>query len=329
MNNDEVTMAHVWKAKRRIRSLVRPTPLIHSASLSDVTGANVYLKLETMHPTGAFKLRGAANKILSLSLEQQRQGVATFSTGNHGIAVAYVAKQLGIPATIYLSRRVPQTKIDQLERLGAQVEKVGENQDDAAACCYEYQDKKGYTVIKPFDDIDIIAGQGTIGLEILEACPDIDKMLVPLSGGGLLAGIALALKQTNPHIDVTGLSIEGAAVMHESLKAGHPVILPEEDTLADSLLGGIGADNLYTFKMVQRYMDHSLQVSETAIADGMIHLLTHHKMAVEGAAAVGPGWLLQQTLEPDQTVVAVISGNNVNVNELARLVTDQNHQHQM
>ncbi|MDC3415064.1 threonine/serine dehydratase [Terrihalobacillus insolitus] len=309
--NEFFLLRDIWKARKRIGSIAKRTPLTFSQPLSSITGASVYLKLENMQDTGAFKIRGAANKILSLSKEQREKGVATFSTGNHGIAVAYVANQLNIPATVCISNRVPTGKVNRLKQLGAKVEVVGENQDDAEAYCYELESKYGITVVKPFDDLDVIAGQGTIGIEIIDDLPEIDHVVIPLSGGGLLAGIAYFLKHTDPAIHVTGVTMEHAAVMHESLKQGKAVNLPEVNTLADSLLGGIGKDNRHTFSMIKQYIDKSELVSEDSIAQGILAMMDHHKMVIEGAAAAGVGWLLQQQDIAGQNIVIVITGNNI------------------
>ncbi|UOF91122.1 hydroxyectoine utilization dehydratase EutB [Fodinisporobacter ferrooxydans] len=309
-----VTIHDIWKARKRTSQIVKKTPFLYSSVLSDVTGASVYLKLENFHETGAFKLRGAANKILSLTVDEQKRGVTTFSTGNHGLAVAYVAKQLGIRAVICISNRVPKAKVERIRRLGAEIEVFGHGQDDAEKRCYQLQEEQGLTVIKPFDDPYVIAGQGTIGLELLEDLPDLDMVVAGLSGGGLISGLGLALKSTHPGIQVIGVSMEHGAVMYESLKAGKPVILDEQETLADSLLGGIGLDNQYTFRMVQQYMDQAILVSEEEIAEGMAYIFENHRMAVEGAAAVGVAALLRKKIgKPNGNIAVVISGCNVDI----------------
>jgi threonine dehydratase len=316
----DVTIRHIWEAKKRISPIITKTPLIQSLVLSEQMGTEVYLKLENYHDIGAFKVRGAANKILSLSQEERKRGVTTFSTGNHGMAVAYVAKKLGIKAVICISRRVPKVKVDNIKRLGAQVEIFGESQDDASIRSYQLEEEEGLTVIKPFDDPHVIAGQGTIGLELLEDLPDIENVIVPLSGGGLLSGIGLALKSMDPATQVTGVSMETAAVMYESLQAGKPVTLKEEHTLADSLLGGIGLDNQYTFQMVKQYMDSVVQVSEKAIAYGMGFMADKHRMIVEGAAATGVAALLDHKLIPSsKNIVIIISGCNVDLSVIQKI----------
>ncbi|MDN4524638.1 hydroxyectoine utilization dehydratase EutB [Fictibacillus fluitans] len=310
----QVTIQNVWGARKRISSLIGRTPAVESFILSEKLGRPVYLKLETVHDTGAFKVRGAANKILSLSEEERKLGVATYSTGNHGMAVAYVAKKLGIQATVCISNRVPKAKVDSLKRLGAAIEFCGESQDEAGERCLMLENDHGLTVIEPFDDPEVIAGQGTIGLELLEDIPHLKDVVVPLSGGGLLSGIGMAVKTNDPSIRVTGVSMVESAVMHESLRAGRPVKMPEKDTLADSLLGGIGLDNRYTFGMVQKYMDRGVLIPEEEIAHSMAFMMDHHRMIMEGAAATGIAALLGNHIEyKDGAVAVIITGHNVDL----------------
>ncbi|MBH0230360.1 pyridoxal-phosphate dependent enzyme [Halobacillus yeomjeoni] len=315
-------LKEMWKAQKRIRSIVEETPLVYSDALSRRLNKQVYLKLEQTHPTGSFKIRGAANKLLSLSESDRKKGVTTFSTGNHGISVAYVAEQLGMTCVVCLSDRVPKEKLNRLKRLGARVEIVGQNQDDAEAYCYQLAKEEGLTIVKPFDDADIIAGQGTIGLEIMQQCPDVQHVIIPLSGGGLLSGIGYILKSIDPNIKITGVSPQRSAVMYESLKKGQPIEMKEEHTLADSLLGGIGIDNRYTFPMTKAYMDQGRKVSERSIRDGVLFMLEYHKMAVEGAAGAGVGLLLEEKEKCDDPVIIVISGNNIDHETISELVVE-------
>jgi threonine dehydratase len=318
---NEVTIRNVWEARKRIASVVNRTPLIQSFVLSEMIGRPIYLKLENVHDIGAFKVRGAANKILSLSEEEKKRGVVTFSTGNHGMAVAYVARKLGIEAVVCISNRVPKAKVDSLKRLNAKIEFYGNSQDEAEERCYELAKEKGLTVVQPFDDPYIIAGQGTIGLEILEEIPNVTDVIVPLSGGGLLSGIGLALKSNDPNIRVTGVSIERSAVMYESLKAGKPVKLEEKDSLADSLLGGIGLDNQYTFRMVGQYTDDIVLISEEEIAYSIAFMMDKHRMIIEGAAATGVAAILGNKIANQEGAVAVIiSGHNVDLSVLLQLI---------
>ncbi|MFB4163578.1 hydroxyectoine utilization dehydratase EutB [Alteribacillus sp. JSM 102045] len=308
---NEITLKDIWKAKKRIRSSLPPTPLIYSKALSKLTGVPVYLKLEQLQPTGSFKLRGASNMIASLSKEDQQKGVVTFSTGNHGFAVAHAASNRGINAVVCVSKRVPKAKIDALQESGAELHIEGESQDEAADVCLRLQEEKGFTLIPPFDHPEIIAGQGTIGLEILKELPEVETVLSGLSGGGLLSGIGLALKETDPAIEVIGLSVEKGAAMDDSIKAGKPVAVPEHPTYADSLLGGIGMQNRYTLPMISRYIDQRLRLSEETIARGMAFLYESHRFVVEGAAAVGAGALLEGIVQPKGPAVVVITGSSI------------------
>ncbi|HEX7063567.1 MAG TPA: hydroxyectoine utilization dehydratase EutB [Bacillales bacterium] len=316
-----IAIQDVWKAKKRIAPVVGRTPLLHCPALSEQAKGSVYLKLESMHAIGAFKIRGAANKILSLAKDEQKRGVTTYSTGNHGLAVAYVAKQIGTKAVICVSRRVPKAKADAIRKFGGKLEIYGDSQDEAGQRCFELQRKYGMTVIEPFDDPEVIAGQGTIGLELLEEQPDIDAAVVPLSGGGLISGIALALKANRPDMKVIGVSMERSAAMFESQKAGRPIELQESDTLADSLLGGIGLENRHTFEMVKRYVDETILVNETMIADGMTFMMDEHRLVTEGAAAVGVGALLHNILPVSGNNTAmIISGKNVDLSAFYKVV---------
>ncbi len=308
------TARDVWVARNRISNMVERTPVLPSNTLSSRTGSRQFMKWETMHPTGAFKIRGAANKIAGLPEETRKLGVATFSTGNHGLSVAHVAGLLGCRANVFVSSRVPKNKREALERFGAELHVGGGSQDDAERSCYAFAEEQGCAVVPPFDDPDVICGQGTIGLELMEALPELDALFIPLSGGGLIAGVALAVKAVSPRCRVYGVSMERGAVMHESLRAGKPVVLEEVDTLADSLLGGIGSENKYTFSLVRDLVDDTFLVSEAAIAEAMAFLFREHHVVVEGAAAVGPAAILQGVVDlSGKTVASVITGNNVDV----------------
>ncbi|RSL30623.1 hydroxyectoine utilization dehydratase EutB [Salibacterium salarium] len=309
----KVTVRDIWLARKRIQNSLPRTPLVYSTALSKQTRVPVYLKLEQMLATGAFKLRGATNMIASLSSDDQKRGVITFSTGNHGFAVAYAAAKLGIRAVVCVSETVPSAKIKALRESGAELHIEGKSQDEAAQICLRLQQEEGYVLIPPFDHPDIIAGQGTIGLEVLEELPEVDTLLTGLSGGGLLSGIGLILKETDPAIKVIGVSVEKGAVMDDSIKAGRPVEAPEPPSIADSLLGGIGTENHYTLPMVTRCVDQRLQLPEKSIARGMAFLYENHRLVVEGAAAVGVGALLDGSVQPTGPIVVVVTGNSIDV----------------
>jgi threonine dehydratase len=312
MRPPAVTLRDVYRARRRIAPLVRRTPLVRSASLTAHVGASVYLKLENLQETGSFKIRGAANKLLSLTAEQKARGVITVSSGNHGRAVAYVARQLGIAAVVCVSERVPGHKVEAIQRFGAEVVVCGRSYDEAEARSLRLQQERGSARVHPFDDPLVIAGQGTIGLELLEDLPEVDTVVVPLSGGGLISGIALALKSAHPAIRVIGVSMDRAPVMFYSLRAGAPIEMEERETIADALAGGIGLDNRYTFRMVQEYVDETVLVSEEEIAGAMAYALARDNLVVEGGGAVGVAALLHRRVrEVGRHVAVVISGSNV------------------
>lgn len=313
MNEErEVTMRDMYEAKRRIQHFVHATPIQQSFTLQEDFQAEVYMKLENIHQTGSFKIRGAANKLLSLTEVEKRRGVVTFSTGNHGVAVASVAKTLDIQAVICISHRVPTNKVVRLEKLGAKVVKVGDNQDDAENHAYHLAKTEGLTVIPPFDDREIIAGQGTIGLELIEQIPSIDMAIIPVSGGGLCAGISKVLKTYHPEVTIVGVSMEKSAVMYESIRTGEIVRLREENTLADSLLGGIGVANRYTFSMAQKYIDLFVLVSESEIKEAMALILNELQYAIEGAAATSVAAILSGKVDvTGKHVATIITGRNV------------------
>ena len=321
MKIKDITARDIWTAKKRITPYITRTPLVYSHKLSQLTGANIYLKLENLQEIGAFKVRGAANKILSLTDEQKSKGISTFSTGNHGLACAYIASKLGVKATVCMSAHVPEVKVNNIKRWGAEIKQDWDSQDAAGVYCYELQEKEGVTVIPPFDDKEIICGQATMSLEIIEDCPDIDTVLVPLSGGGLISGVTLGMKMTVPDVKIVGISQMKAAVMIESLKAGHPVEMPEEPTLADSLLGGIGLDNKYTFDITKELVDETAQVTEEQIADGMAYIIENHKVIAEGASCVGIAYALQKgNIKPGSNVAIVVTGCGVPMSQIKEII---------
>lgn len=312
----------IEEARRRIAGLAVRTPLVHSVGLSDEAGVDVYLKLETTQPTGAFKLRGAASKILSLSEEARSTGVVTASTGNHGRGVAYVGRRLGIPVTVCVSEGVPAGKLAALRQLGAEVEVVGTSQTEAVDRAMEIATAEGRALIHPFDDPEVIAGQGTIAAELAEDLPDVRMVLVPLSGGGLLSGVAEGLRQYLPEAEPVGISMTRVPIMAMSLDAGHPVDAPEEETLADSLRGGIGLDNRYTFAMVRELVKRVVLVGEPEIWEAMRFLFDQHRLIVEGGAAVGVAALREESIEVGEgPVVVVVTGANAEPEHVVALVS--------
>jgi threonine dehydratase len=309
-----VTLDDIVRAGERIRELVRRTPVVRAAMLSERVGVDVHLKLESLQDTGSFKVRGAANRLLALAARDSAAGVVTFSTGNHGRAVAHVGAQLDVPVTVCVGGDVPAHKLDALRASGAELHVEGPNQDAAAAAALRLSRERGLEVVPPFDDVGVVAGQGTIGTELLEDLPDVGTVVVPLSGGGLISGMAVALKSMRPQARIIGVSAERCAAMWASQRAGKPVEVSESDTLADSLRGGIGSDNRVTFAIVRRLVDDLVTVDEHAIADAMAYAMRAEGLVLEGAAVVGIAALLSGRVDPrlgPGPAAAVVTGRNV------------------
>lgn len=306
-----LTLRDIYRARQTIGPYIRPTPLLRSTMLSDRTNREIYIKWENQQQTGSFKLRGAANRICNLDEADKQHGVITVSTGNHGRGVAYVAQKMGIRAVICVPELVLPHKVAAMRQLGADVIIKGRTQDDTERFAAKLAREQGLTPISAFDDLDIIAGQGTIGLEILEACPQVDTVIAPLSGGGLLGGISLVMKYADPQIRTIGVSQALGPAMYLSLQAGHPVAVHEEPSLADSLLGGIGLENHYTLPLIRDLVDEIVLLDEAEIADAMRTVLQHEHQILEGGGSVGIGALLaaKGTLQGEHIVVVASGGN--------------------
>ncbi|WP_379062604.1 hydroxyectoine utilization dehydratase EutB [Mesorhizobium sp. UC22_110] len=310
---DTVTFQHILVARDRIVGKIAATPIVVSTSLSERLGVPVYLKLEHRQTTGSFKLRGASNAIAWLDAEDRKRGVVAASTGNHGRALSFSARLEGMRAVICMSKLVPSNKVEEIRRLGAEIRIVGNSQDDAQVEVERLVAEEGLVMVPPFDHPAVIAGQGTLGLEIVSAVADVETVLVPLSGGGLAAGIAAAVKGTRPDIKVIGTSMQRGAAMKASLDAGRPVQVEEMPTLADSLGGGIGLDNRLTFSMCRELLDDVVLLSEAEIAAGITHAYSEEREIVEGAGAVGIAALLAGKIKSRGPVVLVLSGRNIDM----------------
>jgi threonine dehydratase len=319
-----VTLGDIYRARRTISPSVRHTPLVPSPDLSHRSGASVFLKLETLQQTGSFKIRGATNRLMQLDAHERARGVVAVSTGNHGRAVAYAARVLGIRTTVCMSSLVPDNKLKAIRDLGADVRILGDSQDDAEEEAKRLIEQENMISVHPFDHPHIIAGQGVIGIELLEDLPEIDCLLVGLSGGGLVSGIAIALKSASPKTRVIGVSMERGPAMFHSIKAGKPVPVDEQKTLADSLGGGIGLDNRYTFTLVQQYVDDIVLVTEEQIAAAMTHLYRADRVVAEGAGSVGVAALLCDLVPNVRgNIVCVISGGNIDMGQFNRIVNGE------
>src|SRR5690349_6901147 len=325
MNLPDLTpdLAAIRQARAAIAATVQRTPLLPAAALSARFGHEILLKLESLQPTGAFKLRGATNAISRLTAEQRKRSVGCCSTGNHGRAVAYAAQRAGIRAVVCLSSLVPNNKVEAIRALGADVRRVGKSQDEAQREIDRRVRGEGLTDIPPFDHPDVIAGQGTIALELLEDRPDLATIVVPLSGGGLISGIAIAAKALKAGIRIIGVSMEHGAAMHESLAAGKPIEVTEVPSLADSLGGGIGLGNRYTFAACRALVDATILLTEAEIYRGMQALFREQRLVTEGAAAVGVGALLAGKLRIDGPTALIVSGHNVDPDQFLNVAAGE------
>lgn len=318
----ELTLQDSHTALKRISEHIRTTPIVGSPSLSKATGGKIELKLEHLQKTGSFKLRGATNAVLSLTEVERAHGVVGVSTGNHGRGLAYAAKQAGVRCVICMSELVPQNKVDGIKSEGAEVRIVGRSQDDAQVEV-EQLVREGMVMLPPFDHPQIIAGQSTLALEILEQSPDLETVLVPLSGGGLISGVGMVMKAFKPSIRVIGVSMERGAAMYESQKAGKPILVPELPTLADSLGGGVGLDNQYTFVMTQNFVDDMVLVSEAEIAEAIRHAYWQERQVIEGSGSVGIAALLSGKINEPGRCVALVSGQNIDMALHHRIISGE------
>jgi threonine dehydratase len=300
----------VRDARQRIAGLADATPLVPS-DLSASFGTEFLLKLETTQPIGTFKLRGATNAVRTLP--GSVTGVVCCSTGNHGRGVAYAARARGMRAVVCMSELTPEAKVRGVRKLGADVRIIGQSQDEAQGEAARLVEEEGLAEIPPFDNREVIAGQGTVGLELLEARPDLETILVPLSGGGLAGGVAFAAKTIRPDIRVIGISMDRGAAMHASLEAGHPVEVEEVPSLADSLGGGIGLNNRLTFPLCRDYLDEVVVVSEEEIYRAMQAVYFEDRLVCEGACVVGVAAVQSGKVTLNGPAATIVTGRNLDM----------------
>ncbi len=312
-------LADIIAARERIRDSVYLSPCAHSAMLSQITGQNVFLKLDNLQMTGAFKERGALNRILSLTPAQAAKGVVAASAGNHAQGVAYHATKRGIKATIVMPVTTPLVKVTATRGFGAKVVLHGANYDEAYTEARRLCDVEGLTFIHPFDDPVVIAGQGTIGLELLEQVPNLEAVVVPVGGGGLIGGIATAIKETNPTIRVVGVQAARLPSMEAAVAAHHPVTIDPGTTIADGI--AVRTAGSVTFPIVAKYVDEIVTVEEDEIASAILMLLEKEKTLAEGAGAAGLAALLQRKVSfTGKRTAVVIGGGNIDVTLLSRII---------
>ena len=305
------------KAKENLNKVSRFTDLIKSDYFSENFGNEIYIKPENLQVTGAFKIRGSYNKISKLSQEEKDRGLITASAGNHAQGVAYASKKLGVEAVIVMPNTTPLIKIEGTKKYGANVIIHRDNYDEACEYAYEKKKKKGYTFIHPFNDLDVIEGQGTISLEILEELPDCDIIIAPIGGGGLIAGIATAAKRINPNVKIIGAEPTGANCMNQSIVDGHVVCLDNVCTIADGVAVKKPGDITYT--LAEKYVDEIITASDFEIMDAFIDLMEKHKLIGESSGALSLA--VAKKIKPEgKKIVSVLSGGNIDTVTISSMV---------
>jgi threonine dehydratase len=306
-----LSLSDIQTAQKAIKPYVTCTPLVHSVYLSKLCCAKIYLKLENQQITNSFKARGAFNKLLNLTRKEKRMGIITASAGNHGQAVAYAAKKLGFSARIVVPTTTPHVKVEGIRKWGADLVLFGDCYDEAETHAKELAKKDGCAYISPYNDELIIAGHGTIGLEIVEALSNVNVIVVPVGGGGLISGISVAAKGLKPNVEIVGVQSEASPVMYESLKAGRIVEAQKAETIAEGLSGGIERGAL-TFEIAKKCVDKMLLVKEATIRKAVYLLCVREKLMVEGSGAAAIAPLLEdKALFTGKIVVCVLTGGNI------------------
>lgn len=314
-----VTIADIWQAYKFLKPLIHHTPLTPSRTLHEMTGADVYLKAEHMQRSGSFKIRGAGYKISRLPQESHAAGVIAASAGNHAQGVAIAAAQNHMPCTIVMPENAPLAKVTATREYGAQVVLYGATYDDAYQRCVELQQQSGATFIHAFDDPDVIAGQGTLGLEMLNDLPDADAIVVPVGGGGLISGIAIAARALKPDITIIGVQADGAPSTRSSLDAGSLQTLPAITTIADGI--AVKRPGELTFSIMERLVDDVVLVNDEAIINAVLLLMERCKMLVEGAGAAGLAALLSGVIDlKGKKVLVPLTGGNIDINLVGRFI---------
>lgn len=310
----------IYEARERIKDVVVHTPLSYAPNLSHMAGCEIYLKKENLQVTGAFKIRGAYNKIAKLDDKQRKCGVVAASAGNHAQGVALSALKFGIKAVIVMPETTPLTKINGVKHYGAEVILAGANYDEAYAYATEYAKEHSLTFVHPFEDEEVMAGQGTLALDILDGCSDFDAILIPVGGGGLISGMAMAIKSVKPTIEVIGVSAKGAPALKESFESGRPIDSLSVKTIADGI--AVRDTSPITLNYILQNVDRFISVDDEEIASAILFLLERQKLVVEGAGAVGVAALLHHKLEhlKGKKVAVVLSGGNVDVTLLSVII---------
>lgn len=315
-----IQLEDIRSARKVVQGIIAATPTLPDPLTSEDFGAKIFVKAECLQRSGSFKIRGAYHKIASLTPEEKARGVIAPSAGNHAQGVALAASLQGIRSVIVMPQHAPLTKVVATRRYGAEVVLYGTSFDDAVAHAHELQQQHGYTYVHAFNDDKIIAGQGTIGLELLESLPDLDVLVVPIGGGGLIGGIAIAVKTLRLQTSIVGVQAVGCAPVNLSLRVGEPVSVPVAQTIADGIAVKRPGD--LTLPLIQQYVDQVVEVTDDEIARGIAHCAQNLKLVVEGAGAAGMGAILagKVPIQAGQTVATVLCGGNIDGNLLSRVI---------
>ncbi|MGI8542622.1 MAG: threonine ammonia-lyase [Aridibacter sp.] len=315
-----IKISDIEKAKNILKAVITQTPILPDKKLSETIGTNVFVKAECLQRGGSFKIRGAFNKISRLTDDEKKRGVVAASAGNHAQGVALAASLNGIRSTIVLPEFAPLTKVMATKNYGAEVILQGSSFDEAMNYSFELAKKHGYTHIHAFDDELIIAGQGTIGLEIKDDLPNVNAVVVPIGGGGIISGIAIAIKTFLPKTRIIGIEAKNFAVIKDSLETGSPVAEKLKSTIADGI--AVKSPGKITLEIIREYVDEIVEVTEEEIANAIFHCIANNRLVVEGAGAAGVAALLANKIDvaEDETVCAVLCGGNIDANLLARIL---------
>lgn len=318
-----INLKQIYQAKANLAGVIIPTPLQESRTFSDLTGNDIYLKTENLQKTGSFKVRGAYNKVANLTDAEKNNGIVAFSAGNHGAGTAYAAQKLGVSASVVMPVNPVASKKNAIIQYGAKAIEYGKTSIEMYEKALELHQKQGLAMIHPFEDPYVIAGQGTIGLEILDDLPETDVVIVPVSGGGLISGVAAALKELKPTLKVIGVNTEGAMAMYTSLQHGKPTEVEKVDTIADGLMAKKPGD--LTFAHTQHYVDDMVLVSEEDIANCVAFMAERTKLVVEPSGAAAMAAMLSGNIKiKGKKVVVMVSGGNISFELYQTLIQKYN-----
>lgn len=314
----QITIEEIKQAAERIGCIARRTPIERSKWLSRDEKRDVFLKLECFQATGAFKLRGAMSKLSVITEEAKSRGVLTISAGNHGLAVAHCAEYLGLDARIIVPLSASRAKVEAIQRHKVELIELGENYDEAEALARQMERETGRVFVSPYNDREVIAGQGTIALEMLEDVHDLEAIIVPIGGGGLIAGVAVATKTINPNIKIYGVEPAASPTMSRAIEAGHLIHVEEEETIADGLSGNVESDSI-TFPLIQKLVDEIILVSEESIKKAIAQVAREDHLMIEGSAAASIAALEDKRIESSR-IAAIITGRNITLDLFKQVI---------